>query len=533
MKRTLSLFLLLSLALTSLSSLAACQSPTGSGGGGGAGVDVTFLDHLDEYGHSLDFSAQEEFVISYRDLYEYEVYGPEDSNEKIDTLIHNRNTLIEARFGVEISRRGKVQSANAIDFWAHHDYVQGKLNSGDVDFDAIAMYASTAGRLQLGNGGNFLDFRSEVPYCSDSIQKGEEWWPTDLNTASTVMGRQFVAVSDFAITAVEMAYAVIFNKDLAKSENVANTFDPATYTVKSTLYDLVRNNDWTLENMKTIVKGFYRDNPTSGKPKERDAEDRYGLIATGGTDADAWCYALGFCTMVNDGVSAPSLWEWNGRQYDAILSLRELYNANGTWSEIKGGISDDYNDRSRFFAQKDHVLFELNILESLKYDVIHQMEQDYGVLPFPKYDENQAKFLSGSIGHYTALAVPYTIVWDMSGERLRMTGALLEALSAENCNSVKKPYYDDIVTHHNVTDGDSVEMINLIMDGRVYDLGVYHMDDLVLEDRATPTDLGFAVFFRHLLKHRSKDIVQYWQSNSGSLETQLDNLLNSYASILG
>ena len=112
-----------------------------------------------------------------------------------------------------------------------------------------------------------------------------------------------------------------------------------------------------------------------------------------------------------------------------------------------------------------------------------------------------------------------------------MTGAMLEALSAENYNSVKLPYYDEIVTHHNVTDGDSVEMIGIIMEGRVYDLGVYHMNELMMEDPDNPTDLGFAVFFRHLLKHRSKDIVQYWQSNSGSLENQLNDLLNAYAAV--
>lgn len=527
MKRTLSLFLLLCMLLSALS-LFACKGPVGPGGGGGAGIDVEFKDHLDDYGHSLDFSAQEEIIISYRDMYEYEVYGDEKSSDKIDKLIHNRNKLIEARFGIEISQKGKVQSKSAIDFWVHHDYVQGQLNSGDVPFDAIAMYASTAGRLILGNGGNFLDWRSEIPYCKDSIKNGEEWWPTDLNTAATVMGRQFVAVSDFSITAIEMAYAVIFNRDLAENEKVAYHFDPNTYTVDSTLYDLVRNNDWTLDAMKKIIRGFYRNMPAT--PDGKDEADRYGLIAPGGTDADSWCYAFGFTPLKNDGVSAPEIWTWDGSQYDAIVALRELYDMPDTWAVIKGGISDDYNERSVFFAQKDHVLFELNILESLKYDAIHEMEQDYGVLPFPKYKDSQPRYLSGSIGHYTTLSVPTATGWD--SERLRMVGAVFEALSAENCNSVKIPYYDEIVTHHNVTDGDSVEMVNLIMEGRVYDLAVYHMNELMMQDDLIDTDLGFAVFFRHLLKNRSRDIVQYWESNSALLDYQLGELLDSYAEIL-
>ena len=527
MKRTLSLLLLVAMLLSTLSLLSACQGPAGGGGGGG-GVDVEFIDHLDEYGDSMDFSAQEEFVISFFDLYDYEVYGDEKSNEKLDTLVYNRNKLLEKRFGLEISQAGKIQSTGANDLTSHYEYVQGALNSGDASFDAIAMYAYNAGKLILGNGGNFLDWRSEVPYAKDSIAKGEEWWPANINRDSTVMGKQFVAVSDFSITAMEMTYAVIFNKDLAKNNNVANSYDPATYTIQSTLYDMVRNNDWTLETMKTIVKGFYKDNPAGAKPNEVDSGDRFGLVAPGGTDADAWAYAFGYNYIENDGASIPSVWTWDGTQFDAITSLRELYASAGTWSMTVGTVVDDYNARAEFFAQEDHVLFQLNTLESLKWDVIHQMEQDFGILPYPKLNKNQAKYLTGSLDHYSVLAVPYTTAWN--AERLRMTGALIEALSAENCNSVKNPYYDDIVTHHNVTDGDSVEMINLIMDGRVYDLGVYHYNELMLSS----LDNGaLALFFRYLIRDKGQDIVQYWQSNSGSLDIQMAGLMSRYNAILG
>ncbi len=529
MKRTLSLLLLMAMLLGSVALFSACNGGGGTGGGG-AGVDVEFLDHLDEYGDSMDFSSMDDFVISFFDLYKYEVYGEENSNEKLDTLVYNRNKLLEQRFGTKISQQGKIQSTGANDLTSHYNYVQSQLNSGDVPFDAIAMYAYNAGKLILGNGGNFLDWRSEVPYCKDSILKGEEWWPTEINRDSTVMGRQFVAISDFCITAMEMTYTVIFNKDLAKSENVAYGVDPSKYTINSTLYDVVRGNDWTIDTMKAIVGPFYRNSTTSGNTSGRDVEDRFGLIAAGGTDADAWAYAFGYNYVVNDGASAPELWSWDGSQFDVIGDLRELYASTGTWSNVVGSAIDDYNARAAFFAQEDRVLFQLNTLESLKWDVIHNMEQDFGVLPYPKYTQNQAKFMTGTLDHYTTLAIPYTTAWD--ADRLRMTGAFIEALSAENCNSVKNPYYDDIVTHHNVTDGDSVEMINIIMDGRVYDLGVYHYNELMLAS-ADSGNGAFALFFRYLIQNEQQDIVQYWQSNSGSLQGKMDSLLAQYADILG
>ncbi len=524
MKRALSLLLLASILLSALL-FTACQAPAPTPGGGGGGLsDVTFLDHLDEYGDSLDFSHEQELVISFAEGYYYEVYGEEGSNEKLDTLVYTRNRLLESRFGVEISQKGQMRDTGG---HAHYEYVQLAMNTGDVTFDAILLNAYQAGKLILSNGGNFLDFRSEVPYCRDSIKAGEEWWPTDVNTDSTVMGKQFVAVSDLSLSAVEACYTVIFNKNLAHTTNVARAIDPDKYTAESTLYDVVRGNDWTLETMKSVVKDYWRDNPATGLRGERDAADRFGLVAPIITDADAFAYALGYSYVENDGVSAPEVWAWDGSQYDAIVSLRELYYSRGTWTEPAN--SANGFDRAAFFAQEDRVLFQLNTLGTLKADVMHNMEQDFGVLPYPKRDRNQPKYLTGSHDSYSALALPFTALWNP--ERLRMTGALLEALSAETCNSVKKPYYDEIVTHHNVVDGDSAEMIDLIVGGRVYDLGVYHYNELIL-DVGDSKNGAFALFFRYLIQNKDKDIVQYWQSNAGALENQMNSLLSKYDSIL-
>jgi hypothetical protein len=385
------------------------------------------------------------------------------------------------------------------------------------------MNAYQAGKLIFGgSSGNLLDFRSEVPYVRDSIKAGNEWWPEEINVASTVMGRQFVAVSDFSITAIEMAFAVIFNKDLAKSTNVARSVDPDKYTTESTLYDVVRGNDWVLETFTALVKDYWRDNPNVGRRGDRDKEDRFGLLAPVWTDADAFAYAFGYNFVKNNGIDPPELWTWDGSQYDALVALRELFSSNGAWTDTE---NQHLGTRAAFFAQEDKVLFQLNTLGSLKYDVIHEMEQDFGVLPYPKWDRGQANYLTGSIDNYTALAVPYTAFW--APERLRMTGALIEALAAENCNSIKKPYYDEIVTHHNVTDGESAEMIDLIMAGRVYDLSAYHYNELKMEGTA------LATMFRYVIRDKNIDIVQFWQSNSGSLELQMGALLDDYAALLG
>ena len=43
---------------------------------------LDFLDRLDDYGDSLDFSDQGEFIISFAEQFKHEVYGEEGSTDK-------------------------------------------------------------------------------------------------------------------------------------------------------------------------------------------------------------------------------------------------------------------------------------------------------------------------------------------------------------------------------------------------------------------------------------------------------------------
>ena len=41
-------------------------------------------------------------------------------------------------------------------------------------------------------------------------------------------------------------------------------------------------------------------------------------------------------------------------------------------------------------------------------------------------------------------------------------------------------------------------------------------------------DVALATFFRHLVRNKEQDIVQFWQSNSGSLDLQMAALMATY-----
>ena len=506
MKRIVSLLLLAALLCSSLL-FAGCPSNDPGTGGGGGGDGEQIIDYgVGEHNYNGD-----EVKISCFSLFEYEMFAEEDSSEFVDDAIYKRNARVEQAFNLELESVVSI-ATGPHDLETHYSDVLRYMNSGENVFDILAMYAYQAGKLVLR--GELFDLRSElVPYVSKSINEGAEWWPAQINIDCTVNGAQFLAVSDLCLTAMEMVYVVAFNKDMEEDENIAEGFQCEN------LYQMVDRNLWTLDNFYNIVKDRHDDSPTGADG--RDETDTYGLVVGGGTDSDAWAYSLGFKYTKNDGELTPELWDWNMGIVNAIEDLRELYNANGVWKQW----GDEYSKRTEFFAN-GRAIFNLTTLLELKTDYIHNMESEFGVLPYPKMSSTQKMYKTGTMDHYTMLAISTTIGM---GEPLERTCVALEALSVDSNKTVKDLYYNLIVTHKNTTDEESVRMIEIIMEGRTYDLSTYHYEDLKLvSTTGSSGNLSYGIMFRHLIADKSADIAGFWTANVEQLQIQMENLIAEY-----
>lgn len=485
---------------------------TGCPGNGPDGPSTPPGEQIIDYGVGDHNFGGESVKISCFSIFDYEIYAEEESEEFIDDAVYKRNHRVESAFNVVIEPVVSLATGQQ-DLETHYTDVLRYMNSGENVFDALAMFAYQAGKLVLR--GELFDLRSDyVPYISTSIENKAEWWPEQINLDCTINGHQFLGVSDLCLTAIEMCYAVVFNKDMEADNNIANDLGC------STLYQVVDNNKWTLDTFYRIIKDRHDEAPGSAEGK--DETDTYGLVGGKGTDADAWAFALGFKYIKNDGELTPELWDWNSSIVTAIENLRNLYSAKGTWQ----GWGDDYAKRTEFFAN-GRALFNLTTLLELKSDVIHNMESEFGVLPYPKLNEGQKMYKAGTMDHYTMLALSTTTGVD---EILTRTCVVIESLSKDNHLTVKEPYYDLIVTHKNTTDEESVRMIELIMAGRTYDISTYHYEDLKLVSASGATaNLSYGLFFRHLIGSGStEDIAGFWTSNADQLRIQFEDLIAQY-----
>ena len=515
MKKILALLLLLCMVFT----VCACN-------GGGGGDDDLILenepDPIDSIPNDINFGG-DSLAISIRNDYEYEIYADSTSQEGIDPEIYKRNKYTEARFNFKIKSMPSL-CTGGLDHQTHYNDVTSALSNYNFKFDVIFMWQFQSGKLITGK--NYFDWRWQdengnylIPYAADSIVAGADWWPTLMNDASTVMGHQYIDISDMSISAMEAAYSIVYNWNMVTNEGIATTLGYRD------MYDIVEQGDWTLDLLYNLVKDKYVDNPI-GNYGQRDETDTYGFMFQRTTGIDAFINSLGFQCVITDGENQPELWTMNQTLVTAAEDVVRLCNSQGAIDMLDEEV--DY----KFFAER-HAYFATMKLAALRTVTMHGMEDDYGILPYPKLNKAQEEYLTGSDDHCSVISVPMMI----SPERYEIIGVGLEALSARTNQTVKNVFYDTLLKSNSTRNLQDVAMIDLIINNRVYDFISYHHADLFVDEVARDGHLH--AFFRHLAMDepdispsdywaRGKDILQGGESVKGSLA----NLVYQYVNML-
>ena len=110
-------------------------------------------------------------------------------------------------------------------------------------------------------------------------------------------------------------------------------------------------------------------------------------------------------------------------------------------------------------------VFVTSQIQVLMSDELRNCEDEYGVLPLPKYDEAQTEYYTLVDGGADILTVPAT------AQNLEMIGAAVEIMSAFSYNHVVPTYIDIGLEQKGTRDEESVKMLRQILDSRVIDFG--------------------------------------------------------------
>ena len=181
-----------------------------------------------------------------------------------------------------------------------------------------------------------------------------------------------------------------------------------------------------------------------------DAQDQYAFSDLANTGlATSFLHASGQLIVERDGYDNFRV-TLTDEKMDSLLNKLYDYlylegNTNITNTEFGNG----------------NVLFGSQVL--LKLQVLRDSETEFGVIPFPKYDEAQEKY--------------YSSVWNglvcvpVTAKDMDCCGAVLETMAYYSGDTLVPAYYEKLLGSKFARDDDSVEMLDIIFDGLVFDIG--------------------------------------------------------------
>lgn len=155
------------------------------------------------------------------------------------------------------------------------------------------------------------------------------------------------------------------------------------------------------------------------------------------------------------------------------------------------------------------VFINNEIFASIEY--LRDMKDDYGILPYPKWDENQDKYYTMVDGSHDVLAVPITV---SDPER---TGIITEALCAESYKQVVPAYYETALKTKYTRDDESIAMIDMIVNSRVFDLG-YVYDGWK----------GASFIFADLVSKNNPNFESKWASSESAITKYYQSVIDYF-----
>ncbi len=485
-------------------SLAACGEPvadpdTSTAADSGAVTEPESETELsDDLPDDLDYGEDEVVILSrYREGWTSgEVAVKELISEPVNDAVFERNKLVEDRLNVKLV---SVEEANN-DAYVVTNKASTAVKAGTHEYDILAAACYVAVNESLN--GTFADMRE-----SAYIDFDKPWWSQGYNEVVEYQGAQFCGLSSALLSQYRFAFVTLFNKDIF------------TEASQPFLYETVENGTWTLDKQISLVPLFHRDN---GNGIQDEQGDIYGLVSCDYVSTDPyWSSCMVDIIKKNSDGDYEFVFD-SGKLHDVgDKVLRLFYETEGGTYDYKMETLNTEQDKIReMFARGDAAMATVRILE-LEYGSIRGMEQEFGVVPMPKFDEEQTEYRTLLHDQFTVLSILTTVA--KQDGRLDEVGAVLEAMSSVSYRTVRPAYYETTLRTKIAQDPQSAEMFDIIVDKIYIDAGIVYTIPLST----------FHNYFREIIGSKQNTVISEYQKVSIQSKKALNTMCKRLDRILG
>ncbi len=430
MKKRIALLLAVMMAISAFA-LAACdsESPKSTGGNVATGTQGTVA------GTTSTEEAWPERTLD--DGSVLKIYGrafgasdwdaEELTDEAINDAVYERNAWLMQNYNFDIQF---TQAAND-DEWLTNARNASKAGDGTIDLlVGGGAYIST-----LAQENQLLDMAA-----LENIDLEADWWDKNATKDLSIANRVFFTSGALNTADIRGVYCIFMNKDVLNEKE--DHEDP---------YQLVRDGKWTMDKLLSIAKDYTADDGNGSW----GAEDKYGYVAEN-YDSYATYFCSGERIVTKDADDLPVFALETPRAAEFVAKMKDFYTNESVFINYSSVIVP--------ISKENRALFCGTILNAI--DTYREMEGDYGILPLPMYEEGQESF-----SHSVSCATTGSLV-GISGATSDpdATSYMVELLCRSSVDTLREAYMDTTVKSRGLRDEDSYEMLDTIINSRVYDV---------------------------------------------------------------
>ena len=403
----------------------------------------------------------------------------EETGEPVNDGLYKRRLGVEEKFNITMKTTPSTAAA---------DTVKKSVAAGDDSFDLVVDTISNI--KNLASQKNLADLFS-VPYIKDDLDKS--WWDQAIIRDLAIGGRLYFQAGDIVLRDKLRLSCLYFNKDMCKTMGIDYP------------YQYVYDGVWTIDKLMEITRGVNKDLDGNGV---MDEYDQWGFMSQ--HEFGLHLFEASGETMVklNSG-GVPEITMNTPRAFDVIqkalavcLEPEAMFMAD----TIKGS-SDIWIQASAYF-QENRFLMRASVFEAVPRD-LRAMETDFGVLPTPKFNEQQENYYTYVEQSGLSIGLP-------TNADLEFAGLITEALAYESGTTLMPAFYDLCLTSKVLRDNESEGMLDIIFNNKVYDIGyIYGIGSL-------PSMLN------NMVSTKKVDFSSQFEKSQGSIEKALDKFIENY-----
>jgi len=384
-----------------------------------------------------------------------------ETGDILDDIIYARNRTVEDRFNVKLKEISLM--VNEI-----NPKLRLSVQSGEDVYDAAYLLCSD-GSTPIGTliTANMLYDLNAVP----GLNLEEKWWSQSIRKDSAIGSSKSLhfAFNDVNIFTLQCAWCVFINEDMIKNLGLELP------------YDLVKGGKWTYDAYYRYMKAGAQLGGADSFKWDANGPAIYGCTSfVSGTRA--LLTASGESIIAVDAKGMPYLTVETERFYSVCDKIAEMHGNKNSGEYLT---ANDYGTPFHFEAifSGGRALMMGGELKAA--NTFRNMESTFGIVPMPKYEETQDR-------HYAAIAiVAPALVVPATNTKLEQTGIILDAMAYLSNRDVMPVFFDITMSQKQLRNDESIEMLQIIKDSLLLDVGVaYGWTPNLMDPIVNALDLG-------------------------------------------